>query len=72
MVQHEITNMNINKSLGPDEIHPRMLKELIQYVSQPIVILLNTSVDESAIPNDWKKAFVSPIYKKGARNIAEN
>jgi hypothetical protein len=24
------------------------------------------------LSNDWKKAYVSPIYKKGARNIAEN
>ena len=33
---------------------------------------MNKTLEHCSLPNDWKKAFVSPIYKKGARNIAEN
>ena len=29
-------------------------------------------METEVIPLDWKKAYVSPIYKKGARNRAEN
>ena len=29
-------------------------------------------MDEGCIPQDWKMAYVSPIFKKGARNKAEN
>ena len=29
-------------------------------------------MDEGCIPQDWKIAYVSPIFKKGARNEAEN
>ena len=29
-------------------------------------------MDEGRIPQDWKMAYVSPIFKEGARNRAEN
>ena len=29
-------------------------------------------MDEGCIPQDWKMAYVSPIFKKEARNKAEN
>ena len=65
MVQKEILNMNVNKSCGPDEIHPLILKKLINSINGPITVLLNRSTSQGVIPNDWKRAFVSPIYKKG-------
>ena len=72
MVHEELSNLNINKSVGPDEIHPRILNELADELSEPIALLLNKSLEVGQIPQDWKKAYVSPIYKKGARNRAEN
>ena len=54
--------MNVNKSCGPDDIHPRVLKELVDIMSNLIALLLNRTM-EGVIPNDWKKAIVSPIYK---------
>ena len=33
MVRKEITEINIHKAFGPDEIHSRMLKELVDLVS---------------------------------------
>ena len=72
MVRNEIRGLNINKSCGPDEIHPRLLQELVDIISEPIVCLMNKSMETGVIPLDWKKAYVSPIYKKGARNRAEN
>ena len=72
MVRKEILGLNINKSCGPDEICSRLLIELVDIISEPIVVLLNKSIETGIIPLDWKKAFVSPIYKKGARNRAEN
>ena len=72
MVRNEIRGLNINKSCGPEEIHPRLLQELVDIISEPIVFLMNKSMETGVIPLDWKKAYVSPIYKKGARNRAEN
>ena len=72
MVEEEIKAMNLNKSCGPDDIHPRMLRELVSFISLPITILLNRTMNEGVIPQDWKKAFVSAIYKKGSKSVAEN
>ena len=72
MVRKEINNLNVNKSCGPDEVHPRLLTELVNSISKPITLLLNKTIETGEIPDDWKRAIVSPIFKKGARNRAEN
>ena len=71
-VKVELVKLNPNKSCGPDEIHPRMLKELTDQIALPMAFLLNTTMEKKEIPADWKNAYVSPIFKKGARNIAAN
>ena len=71
-VKIELVKLNANKSCGPDEIHPRMLKELSDQIAVPLAFLLNTTMEKKEIPADWKNAYVSPIFKKGARNIASN
>ena len=72
MVRKEILKLNVNKSCGPDEMHPQILTELVDLVSKPLALLLNKTMNEGCIPQDWKMAYVSPIVKKGARNKAEN
>ena len=72
MVRNETLKLNVNKSCGPDEIHPQILIELVDLVSKPLALLLNKTMDEGCIPQDWKMAYVSAAFKKGARNKAEN
>ena len=64
--------LNINKAIGPDEIHPRMLKELVDYITIPLFIIMKKSLVDGTLPTDWKLANVSPIFKKGSKNLAEN
>ena len=72
MVLKKILKSNVNKSSRPDEIHLQILIKLVDLVSKPLALLLNKTMDEGCIPQDWKMAYVSPIFKKGARNKAEN
>ena len=60
------------RTCGPDEVHPRMLIELVDIISKPISELLNRTMEDGHLPIDWRKAYASPIYKNGARNLAEN
>ena len=72
MVRLEILRLNVNKSCGPDNVHPKMLIELVDILAGPISLLLNKTIEEGDIPVDWKRAWVSPVYKKGSKNKAEN
>ena len=72
MVENEINKLNVNKSMGPDEIHPRLLKELVAFVAEPLSCLFNKTINQGCIPRDWKIAHVSAIYKKGPKNLAVN
>ena len=72
IVTKEIKDLDVNKSCGPDEMHPRMLIELADHIAAPIALLFNLSIQGHKLPEDWKKAFISPIFKKGSRNLAIN
>ena len=71
MVTKEIMQLNTNKSCGPGEIHPRLLIEVADIISSPLGILIIKTQKDGNMPQEWKKANVSPIYKNGARNRAE-
>ena len=73
MISKKIKDLDTNKSFGPDEIHPLMLKELVEEIAEPLSRLMNMTLTEGTLPEDWKLAYVTPIYKnKGAHNLAVN
>ena len=51
-------------------MHPQILLELVDLVSKPLALLLSKTIVEGCIPQDWKMAYVSPIFRKGGRNEA--
>ena len=63
---------NITKSCGPDELHPRMLKELAVELAPPMTKLFNQSLFLGEVPGEWEMGNVSPIFKKGRRKVAAN
>ena len=71
-VRKKLEKLNVNKSAGPDGIHPRVFRELSDVLAPPLTIIFNTSLKEKNIPDEWKMAIVSPIYKKGSKQKASN
>ena len=67
IVRNETLKLIVNRSCGPDEIRLQILIEFVDVVCKPLAPLLNETMDEGCIPQDWKMAYVSPIFKKGAR-----
>ena len=60
------------QDLSPDELHPRILKELCNEISVPLAIIFNNSVKYGSLPDDWKMANITAIYKKGDRKVSKN
>ena len=54
-----------------DAIRPVVLKELA-YEIAPVSAIFQLSLDTGTVPQDWKTAFVSPIYKKGDKGNPAN
>ena len=67
-----LKSLNVNKSSGPDKVHPRILKECAEQLSYPIYKLFVRSMSERRIPNDWRDAEVRPIFKKGKKSSPGN
>ena len=63
---------NITESCGPDELHHRMLKELVVELAAPMTKLFNQSLFLEEVPEEWTMANVSPIFKQGRRKMAAN
>jgi hypothetical protein len=61
-----------NKSPGPDELHPRLLKTLAKSLTKPSCIIFNQSLRLKMTPKQWKKVTISAIFKKGNRSMAGN
>ena len=67
-VEKALMKLKVGKSPGPDQLHPRMLRELASVLKIPLFILFRKSLDKGQLPLQWKCAHVSPIFKKGNRS----
>ena len=72
IVTNKIEKLNPYKSPGPDGFLPRVLREVSRQVAPHLTIVFNKSLESGVIPEDWKLANVTPIYKKGDRKSAGN
>ena len=67
-----LNNLNVNKAVGPDKIHGRLLKNCSNVLSRPLSILFRKCYKSSIIPSEWKMALVVPVHKKGPKADVEN
>ncbi|CAM4580797.1 unnamed protein product [Caretta caretta] len=65
VVRDYLEKLDEHRSMGPDALHPRVLKELVDVIAEPLAIIFENSWRSGEVPDDWKKANVVPIFKKG-------
>ena len=71
-IERRLKALKVNKSMRIDGVHPMVLSECAAAFATPLVILFRKSLMQNKIPNLWKLALISPIFKKGSRTLAAN
>ena len=67
-----LKNLQPNKAAGPDDLKPAVLKELHSEIAPILQKIFQASLNSGTLPDDWTKARVTPIYKKGDKAAASN
>ncbi|KAG6925345.1 hypothetical protein G0U57_014702, partial [Chelydra serpentina] len=61
-VEAKLEQLNGSKSGGPDNLHPRILKELAHEIASPLAKKFNESLNSGVVPFDWRIANIVPIF----------
>ena len=71
-VTNAIHKLKNGKAPGTDGIFPEMIKNAGDLAVKFLTKLFNRLFDEGIYPEEWCKAIVVPIFKKGDKNITDN
>ena len=55
--------MKLNKAVGPDGISHRTLKELADFLAAPVAAIINSSLQQGVVPDQWKISRITPVPK---------
>ena len=72
IVHKKLLDINPNKSPGPEGWPLLALKETAEQICTPLSILFTKSLESGILPQDWKSAQVTPIFKKGDQHLPNN
>jgi hypothetical protein len=70
-VRAKLANLKDSSAPGPDKIHPKVLKSCCDELALPLLIIFNKSLWAGVMPFAWKLAEVTPIFKKGKKQMQE-
>ena len=71
-VKEQLGNLRVDKAPGPDNMQPRVLMEVAEQVSEMLTDIFNSSLESGQVPEDWRVANVTPLFKKGSREELGN
>uniref|UniRef100_A0A8B9DSV2 Reverse transcriptase domain-containing protein n=1 Tax=Anser cygnoides TaxID=8845 RepID=A0A8B9DSV2_ANSCY len=72
VVRECLSWLNTHKSMGPDGMHPRVLRELAEVIAELLYIIFERSWRTGEVPEDWRIASVTPVFKKGKKEDPGN
>ena len=72
IVKKKLERLKIDKSQGPDGISARVLKEMSEVICEPLAIIFRTSVISAQLPEEWKSANITALFKKGDKKEPSN
>lgn len=63
IIYKKLCEININKSPGSDDLHPKILFELRDQLVKPLTRLFRRSLEMGIVPQKWRDARASPLFK---------
>ena len=67
-IERNLLKLDSSKSAGPDGIHAKILKETASEIAYPLEIIFNKSLKDGKLPDAWKTAYVTAIYKNKGKD----
>ncbi|KFP24522.1 RNA-directed DNA polymerase from mobile element jockey, partial [Colius striatus] len=71
-VKDLLAKLNTHKLMDPNVLHPRVLSELADVIAKPLSIIFEQSWRIGEVPEDWRKANVTLVFKKGRKEDPGN
>jgi hypothetical protein len=71
-IASKIKKLRPSSAPGPDKIGPGLLQQLQTEVTPILASIFKKSLETGIIPDDWRTANVTPIFKKGAKGDPGN
>ena len=72
LVEQKPAKLWPSSSPGPDGFHPRLLAATAGSLAGRWAQLFTESMESGCLPEDWKTSNVTPIYKKGNKQMPGN
>ena len=64
-----LQNLKPHKAPGPDNIKPLVMKETASTIAPALTAIFKKSLDTEEVPEDWRTANVTPIFKNGTQHL---
>ncbi|PKU29730.1 rna-directed dna polymerase from mobile element jockey-like [Limosa lapponica baueri] len=71
-VRDHFGKLDTHRYIGPDGMHLRVLRELADVIVKPLSIIFERSQRTGEVPEDWREANVTPVFKKGKKENPGN
>ena len=71
-VRNILNGLSASSSSGPDGIHPSVLLRCSDAMALPLALIIDMSLQNGALPREWKQSRVVPIFKSGSKFVPRN
>jgi len=62
-VRSLLSKVKLNKSVGPDGISHKIIKELANFLAAPVTSIINSSLHQGTVPDQWKISRITSVPK---------
>ena len=62
-----LQELKVGKAPGPDGLHPALLQGAARALCKPVTKIFNATLNKGIVPDAWKKANVTALFKSGPK-----